>query len=207
MLHHFIPYTLKENRNVILTSLCSFTFIGLMCLCSNANSMQILKIYEMFLLPHSACWAIYSLLDYIEPNIREVFLSYPKSRLSMGFGKATYMSFIFIILFGILFFLSFPHMQESFLYFSALCIEIIFWSYLGFFLIVTSQNVILSMSLIWIYTAIQILDIEKYFETLSIYMYNCDSMNSIMSKISVLLLLGFTFAFRGHKKFSKMTVN
>lgn len=204
---HLVIYSLKEIKNVIIISISAFVLLGSLCMSGNANSLQIMKAYEMFLLPFVGCWAICGFWDYTTLEVQEVFLSYPKSRLTMGIGKNTCVMVIFLFLYSILFFYTFRGIEGNGVYYIGMCSEIFFWSFFGFFLIIKTQNIAISTSIIWIYTAIQILDIERYFEKISIYVYGCDSKESILCKGFILIILGSFFMIKGQKKLNKLCIS
>lgn len=206
MIVHFIVYSLKENKNVICVTIFAFVLLGFLCLSGNAGYLQIMRIYEMFLLPFMGCWIVCGFWDYIDQDVREAYLSYPKSRLVMGVGKIFCLTFVFFLLYCVLFLFTFMHMEGKIVYLTGMCFEILFWSFLGFFLIVKTKNMIMSISMIWIYTAAQVLDVEKYFEKISIYIYNCDSIEVIWLKGGIVLLLGIILMVRGQKEFNNMNI-
>lgn len=99
---HFI-YSIVENLNIIIVTLIAYCIIGILCNLGDSEYIRILKLYELFLLPFAACWVIYSFWDYVDRNTCEVFLSYPRSRLTISFSKITYMVVLYVIIYSILF--------------------------------------------------------------------------------------------------------
>lgn len=200
---HF-KYALIENQNIIIITLIAYCIIGVLCNFGDSKDIQILKIYEMFLLPFVACWIIYSFWDYVDKNTCEIFLSYPKSRLTISFFKITYMMVLYVIVYSILFLISFSELEIKEIYYIGTITEIIFWSAIGYYLVICTRNIILSMAVIWIYTATQVLDVEKYFAFIAIYIYSYDTIPEIISKCSVLLVISIILLWVGQKKFNSM---
>lgn len=204
---HLLVYSLKEIKNTIVLSSCAFLMLGCFSVGGEVPVMQSLKGFEMFLLPFAGCWTICSFWDYVAPDVREVFLSYPKSRILMGIGKSFYIAAVYFALYSLLCFCVFGKSEGVYIYYIGMCSEIFFWIFFGFFLIMRFQNIIVSISIIWTYTAIQILDVEGYFEKLSIYTYNCNSIEGILGKGCILILLGSFFMIKGQKTLDKLYLN
>ena len=204
MKNNHLKYALIENKNIIIITLIIYSIIGIMCNFGDSKDIQVLKTYEMFLLPFVACWIIYSFWDYVDKNICEIFLSYPKSRLAISFSKITYMLVLYIIVYSILFLISFSELEMKSIYYFGTIAEIIFWSSVGYYLVICTRNIILSISVIWIYTATQVLDVEKYFSLIAIYFYPYDTISEIIIKGSILLIISVILILVAQKKFDNM---
>lgn len=204
MKNNHLKYALIENKNIIIITLIIYSIIGMMCNFGDSKDIQVLKTYEMFLLPFVACWIIYSFWDYVDKNICEIFLSYPKSRLAISFSKITYMLVLYIIVYSILFLISFSELEMKSIYYFGTIAEIIFWSSVGYYLVICTRNIILSISVIWIYTATQVLDVEKYFSLIAIYFYPYDTISEIIIKGGILLIISVILLFVAQKKFDNM---
>lgn len=204
MKNNHLKYALIENKNIIIITLIIYSIIGIMCNFGDSKDIQVLKTYEMFLLPFVACWIIYSFWDYVDKNICEIFLSYPKSRLAISFSKITYMLVLYIIVYSILFLISFSELEMKSIYYFGTIAEIIFWSSVGYYLVICTRNIILSISVIWIYTATQVLDVEKYFSLIAIYFYPYDTISEIIIKGGILLIISVILLFVAQKKFDNM---
>ena len=204
MKNNHLKYALIENKNIIIITLIIYSIIGMMCNFGDSKDIQMLKTYEMFLLPFVACWIIYSFWDYVDKNICEIFLSYPKSRLAISFSKITYMLVLYIIVYSILFLISFSELEMKSIYYFGTIAEIIFWSSVGYYLVICTRNIILSISVIWIYTATQVLDVEKYFSLIAIYFYPYDTISEIIIKGGILLIISVILLFVAQKKFDNM---
>lgn len=200
---HF-KYVLIENKNIIFITLIIYCIMGIICNFGDSKDIQVLKTYEMFLLPFIACWIIYSFWDYVDKNICEIFLSYPKSRLAISFSKISYMLMLYIIMYSILFFISFSSLEMKLVYYFGTISEIIFWSSAGYYLVVCTRNIIFSIAIVWIYTATQVLDVEKYFTFIAIYLYSYDTISEIISKCVILLIISAILLLVAQKKFNKM---
>lgn len=200
---HF-KYTIVENKNMIIITLMLYSIIGILCNFGNSKDIQVLKTYEMFLLPFAACWVIYSFWDYVDKNSCEIFLSYPKSRLVISFSKITCMLVLYILVYSILFLISFSELEMKAVYYLGTITEIIFWSSAGYYLVIGTRNMILSIAVIWIYTAAQILDVEKYFAFIAVYFYPYDTISEIITKGGILLVFSVILLFAAQKKFNHM---
>lgn len=204
MKNNHLKYALVENKNIIIITLIVYSIIGILCNFGDSKDIQVLKTYEMFLLPFVACWIIYSFWDYVDKNICEIFLSYPKSRLAISFSKITYMLVLYVIVYSILFLISFSELEIKTIYYFGTITEIIFWSSIGYYLVICTRNIILSMAAIWIYTATQVLDVEKYFAFIAIYVYPYDTISEIITKCFVLLVISVILLSVAQKKFNNM---
>ena len=55
---HLLIYSVRQIRYMIIITLILFAVAGAFCIHTKAGVFQIMKVYEMFLLPFSACWVI-----------------------------------------------------------------------------------------------------------------------------------------------------
>lgn len=65
---HLLIYSVRQIRYMIVITLILFAVAGAFCIHTKAGAFQIMKVYEMFLLPFSACWVICGYWDYIDPE-------------------------------------------------------------------------------------------------------------------------------------------
>lgn len=82
--------------------------------------------------------------------------------------------------------------------------EIIFGSSMGYYLVICTRNIILSISVIWMYTATQVLDVEKYFAFIAIYLYPYDTISEIITKGIILLVNSAILLFIAQKRFNNL---
>lgn len=201
---HLLPYSFRQIQFIFWVTLFIFCIMGFLCIRGDAETVQIMKVYEMILLPFTACWVICGFWDYIDAEAREVFLSYPKSRVRMGGVKVFYFMLVFLLFYAVLFFSTFGLEFENIFCFIGMCAEVFFWNFVGFFMIMEIRNVGIALAVVWGYTAIQVLDVEKMFSFMSIYMYDLDSLQGIRNKSIILLVLGSACAFGGQRKMNHL---
>lgn len=200
-------YSYKEIKKIIVVTVIVFMLFGFICNTGDAAFIQIIKAYEMFLLPFMGCWSISGFVDFVDSETREVFLSYSRSRMTIGLIRILSLTLGFIFLCTLLFWGTFFGENINRIYFVGICAEIFFWSSLGYLLLMTLRNIMVSISIIWIYTAIQILDVQHYFKIISIYVYDCDGVASIILKTVLLFILSGLLAIIAQKRFSIMTID
>lgn len=111
---------------------------------------------------------------------------------------------MYIIIYSILFFIPFSELEMKEIYYFCTMTEIIFWSSMGYYLVICTRNIILSISVIWIYTATQVLDVEKYFAFIAIYLYPYDTISEIITKGIILLVISAILLFIAQKRFNNL---
>jgi len=123
---HLLIYSVRQIRYMIVITLILFAVAGAFCIHTKAGAFQIMKVYEMFLLPFSACWVICGYWDYIDPESMELFCSYPRSRICMGTGKLFLLMCLFLSGYTVLFLVTFRNISDYIVYFGGMCSEIFF---------------------------------------------------------------------------------
>lgn len=203
---HLLIYSVRQIRYMIVITLILFAVAGAFCIHTKAGAFQIMKVYEMFLLPFSACWVICGYWDYIDPESMELFCSYPRSRICMGTGKLFLLMCLFLSGYTVLFLVTFRNISDYIVYFGGMCSEIFFWCATGFLSTIVLKNAGAAICIVWIYTAAQILDVEKNFSFLAIYMYEEDTLKSVQHKEILLIFLGSICTVLGQRRMNQLQV-
>lgn len=204
MSSNHLKYILQEEKMIIIITLIVYGFLGGLCNLGGAAQILILKTYEIFLIPFVACWSIYAFWDYVDNDVYEVYLSYPKSRLIISFSKIAVVLMLYLIMYSILFWYTFTELDIRAIYYIGTTGEIFFWTAIGYCLIICSRSIIISIASVWIYTAIQILDVEKHFSFMAIYLYVYDNANAIVIKAGILLMISVILITITQLKFNRM---
>lgn len=68
------------------------------------------------------------------------------------------------------------------------------------------KNAGAAICIVWIYTAAQILDVEKNFSFLAIYMYEADTLKSVQHKEILLIFLGSICTVLGQRRMNQLQV-
>lgn len=195
----------KELGYIKYITFVIIMILGLFCRLGEAETTIILKSFEMFLLPFSAWWIIQGFYNYVDESAKEIYLSYPLSRFFSGIFKLVCYYIIFFSLI-ITVFLYINREEVSIIYIIALLSESLLWIGIGFFLVVFTKNIVLSLGIVWGYVAIQVLDIDKYFKNICIYFYDINYFSALISKIIVIDILALFLMLLAQGRFHKMNL-
>ena len=179
--------------------------VGLAVFCwgNGIQPLSILESFEMFIFPLSGWWVIQEFYSYVDEEEREVYMSYPLSRRYIGIIGYTCAFSLFAVP-AVMILACLLRQQNSVLFYGTMFSEILVWISMGFFFVMMTKNIVVSVGIIWIYASMQILDISGSFRPISICFYFVSDIHIMFRKMIVLFFIAAALSISAQKKFEMM---
>lgn len=202
----WVSYNIQEMGILRYFPLMILCIMSLLCRNSPAEAIVILKSLELFLPPFVIFWIIPLFFNYVNAAAREVYLSYPCSRKKQGILRVILFMLLFDGFLTAAFFAAVRSWKEYSLYLLILCVQTFFYAALGFFMIVTTKNIVISIGIILAYVGLQVLDTSHIFDMISLRfsgIYHGKS-STVILKLSIVFAISAFLLVHAQQRFERL---
>lgn len=204
----WVYYNIQEIGIMRYFPLMILCIMSLLCRNSPAEAIVILKSLELFLPPFVIFWIIPLFFNYVNAGTREVYLSYPCSRKKQGILRVMLFMLLFDGFLAAAFFVAVSSWKEYSLYLLILCVQSFFYASLGFLMIVTTKNIVISIGIILGYVGLQVLDTSHIFYIISLSfssVYN-RKLDNIILKLIIVFAISTLLLIYAQRRFDRLEV-